>query len=239
MSGLVPENHLARLRTLMLAAALVSSPAAGSAEELPAEILRKAQTSFEHHLADRLDPARYRQALVDAAAAVDAAPADPRPHLLLGSVYMRHSANRLALEHAEDSFLTALDLAPGDIRAQTLLAETYFLQRRFHSARQVWLALLAGDAPNLAPSFVAQALRAYLLNGDLELGLREMPELRRRMPDNPWLAALHAGLLSAKIRDGADAQHVRELAELQSWWQRPGLPADLAAFVRGTWLKDG
>lgn len=237
--GLVPDSRLARFLPFMLAAILFASPASAWADEGAAEVLRKAQTSFEHHLADRLDPSKYQQALVDAAAAVDAAPTDPRSHLLLGSVYLRHSANRLALEHAEDSFLTALDLAPGDIRARTLLAETYFLQRRFHSARQVLLGLLVDNVPNLAPSFVAQALRAYLLNGDLELGLGEVPELRRRMPDNPWLAALHAGLLSAKARNGADARHVRELRDLRSWWQRPGLPADLAAFVRGTWLKEG
>lgn len=235
----MPENHFARACSLLLVAALVASPAAARADEGSVEALDKAAAAFELHLADRLDPAKYRQAMVDAAAAVDAAPADPRAHLLLGSVYLRRSADRLALERAEDSFLTALDLAPGDIRARTLLAETYSLQRRFHSARQVWLGLLVEDAPNLASSFVAQSLRAYLLNGDLELGLREVPELRRRMPDNPWLAALHAGLLAAKVRDGADARHVGELAELRSWWRRPGLPADLAAFVRGTWLREG
>ncbi len=239
MLGLVPDNHLTRFRTLILAAALFSSPASAWAEAEASEILRKALTSFEHHLADQLDPAKYRQALVNAAAAVDAAPADPRSHLLLGSVYLRHSVNRIALERAEDSFLTALDLAPGDIRAQTLLAETYFLQRRFHSARQVWLELLVGDAPNLAPSFVAQALRAYLLNGDLELGLRELPRLRRKSPDNPWLAALHAGLVAARMQSGGDMESARQLADLRSWWQRPGLPADLAAFVRSTWLKEG
>lgn len=202
--------------------------------------LQDASADYESALAnpDRAD--LLELALLSAAVAADALPEDSRPHILIGSLYLRLSENALALQEAEAAFLTALDLAPGDVRATTLLGQVYFLQRRFYSARTSWLPLLIAEADGLGSTLLSQTLQAYLLNDDVLLGLQELNELRLQYRDNPWLAALEAGLLKARLRVVNDADAESRLQRVRNWWQQQtGAPAELAAFVDENWLGEG
>ncbi len=202
-------------------------------------MLQVAVADYETALENPASEAHLQLALLSAATAADAAPNDPRPQILLGSLYLRLSENALALEQAETALLTALDLSPLDARASTLLGQVYFLQRRFYSARSAWLPLLIAEANSLAPTLLGQTLQAYLLNDDVVLGLKELAELRQHHNDNPWLAALEIGLLKARLRVVNDEDAKSRLLTLRSWWQhQTAAPADLATFVQSTWLQE-
>lgn len=200
--------------------------------------LTAAFQAYDAHLDDPEYPALYETALLTAALAADAHPQDARPYWLLGNLYMRYGDNRIALERAEEALHTALDLAPDDARIRFSLGQCYFLQRHFYSARTLWLGLLTEqDLAVLSPVMLSQTMQAYLLNDDLEIGLQELPVLRQQHPDNPWLAALHSGLLSVKHRLVANEASREQMQELRQWWQQYQPGDELRDFVMTTWLE--
>lgn len=135
------------------------------------------------------NPSKLSEALLKAAEAVDTSPNDPRSNLLLGSLYLEYPDNRYAAERAEEYLYRAYELSPHDARIRFLLGKAYFMQRRFYSARELWLPLLAelSNDSELAFDLMTLTASAYVLPGHLPQGLMDVSALYKKNPQNQTL----------------------------------------------------
>lgn len=129
---------------------------------------------------------KLNAALLKASEVTDAFPDDPRGYILLGSLYLEYPENRYAAERAEEFLYRAYELSPQDARTRFLLGKAYFMQRRFYSARELWLPLLAelSDDSELAFDLMTLTASAYVLPGHLTQGLMEVSALYKQNPQN-------------------------------------------------------
>lgn len=161
------------------------------------------------------EESKLNAALLKASETVDIFPEDPRGYILLGSLYLEYPENRYAAERAEEYLYRAYELSPQDARTRFLLGKAYFMQRRFYSARELWLPLLAElpDDSELAFDLMTLTASAYLLPGQLPEGLAEVSALQKQNPESQTLKTFleKLGNLSRSIQlaeqKGAAASH--------------------------------
>ncbi len=173
----------------------------------------KASVTLAQEYRQTREASKLNAALLKAAETTDAFPDDPRGYILLGSLYLEYPDNRYAAERAEEFLYRAYELSPQDARARFLLGKAYFVQRRFYSARELWLPLLAElpDDSEMAFDLMTLTASAYVLPGHLGQGLTEVAALYKENPKNQtvktFLSKLDTLLQEMQIAQGKGEKH--------------------------------